>query len=210
MQGERLLKRLDGSGKDTGPFKAVEESVMSQLVPHEDRSGVFGWYYLLGAIGSAVGALACGWLIQILHVQYGWPLLAAYHTTFYIYFAMGMLKLVLSLSLSQRCELDADSAPRAASNREGQTPPQNGEGDESRPLLQDAQHGPRPKKPKPSKWLKPSTLRLLIPFLLIFWLDQMGSGLVAPSWQSYYLCKHQSTGPPANNPTSVLSQCDTR
>ena len=169
---------------------------MSQLIPPKDRSGVFAWYYMLGALGCAAGALVCGWVIQTLHTQHGWELIAAYRFTFYIYFAAGVVKLVLSLCLSSRCELE----------REDDTNP-DPRPDEQRPLLPDRPSenaaAQSPKKDKRSRWpLQPSTLRILLPFLLIFWLDQMGSGLVAPSWQAYFLW--QKFGMPEGDLGSVF------
>ena len=89
---------------------------------------------------------------------------------------MGVVKVILSLSLHPHCEVGRDHNDQRPAS------------DETRPLLQDEQRQELTKDRKYENWpIKPSTLKTLFSFLFIFWLDQMGSGLVAPSWQAYYL-----------------------
>ncbi|KAJ9634054.1 hypothetical protein H2199_009127 [Coniosporium tulheliwenetii] len=96
---------ISPSGAEIGPFKAIEESAISQLVSADDRSTVLAWYYMLGTWGSASGALCAGWVVK--RLQDGqWSTIESYRIIFMGYAAMGVTKCVLSIALSSRCERD--------------------------------------------------------------------------------------------------------
>ena len=44
--------------------KAIEESMLSQLIPLQKRSNVIAWYYLIGTLGATTGTILCGWAVQ--------------------------------------------------------------------------------------------------------------------------------------------------
>jgi hypothetical protein len=46
--------------KQVGPFMALEQSIVSDLLPPSLRTSVFAWYNLLGYMATAIGSLAAG------------------------------------------------------------------------------------------------------------------------------------------------------
>jgi MFS family permease len=56
---------LSPSGNEVGPFLAVEQASLSQLIPDSRRTSVFAWYQLAGSFATAAGTLAGGVLSQL-------------------------------------------------------------------------------------------------------------------------------------------------
>ena len=54
---------ISPSGNEVGPFLAIEQAALSQLIPDRLRTGVFAWYNLVGSFATAAGAL-CGGLLS--------------------------------------------------------------------------------------------------------------------------------------------------
>ena len=54
---------ISPSGNEVGPFSAVEQASLTQLVPDRQRTGVFAWYNLVGSFATAFGALCGGVLV---------------------------------------------------------------------------------------------------------------------------------------------------
>ncbi|KAF7593025.1 hypothetical protein BBP40_012112 [Aspergillus hancockii] len=46
-----VLGVISPSGNEIGPFRAVEESTLAHLTPHESLSDIFAWYSLIGTAG---------------------------------------------------------------------------------------------------------------------------------------------------------------
>jgi MFS-type transporter involved in bile tolerance (Atg22 family) len=104
------------SGSDVGPFKAVEESAMAQLMPLDNYSSILAWYYMLGSWSAMAGSLSCGWLLQWLMDRH-WGVIDAYRCIFWIYAISGLTKLFLSIILTQECENQiTQSPPKQANN----------------------------------------------------------------------------------------------
>src|SRR5262252_1210226 len=57
-----IIGVISPSGYEVGPFLAVEQAALSQIVPDERRTQVFGWYNLVGSFATAAGALGGGGL----------------------------------------------------------------------------------------------------------------------------------------------------
>jgi MFS family permease len=55
---------ISPSGNEVGPFLAVEQASLSQLVPGRQRTQLFAWYQLAGSFATAAGTLAGGGLTQ--------------------------------------------------------------------------------------------------------------------------------------------------
>ena len=92
------------SGNEIGPFRAIEESTLAQMTPTALRSDIFAWYTLIGTSGTAMGTITCGWLVQYMTTPGRMGDIAAYRMIFGGYAALGLVKLVLSLMLSDECE----------------------------------------------------------------------------------------------------------
>ncbi|CAK7240400.1 MAG: hypothetical protein STHCBS139747_001839 [Sporothrix thermara] len=101
---------ISATGGDFGPFRAVEESMLSEVTNPATRADVLVWYVTTAALGSAVGTEVAGRAVHYLHNDReaggrGWTLRQAYHACYLAYAAMGVLNLVLTLLLSQKSEL---------------------------------------------------------------------------------------------------------
>lgn len=57
---------ISPTGNEVGPFLAIEQAALSQIVPDERRTATFAWYNLVGYVATASGALGAGLLSQIL------------------------------------------------------------------------------------------------------------------------------------------------
>lgn len=174
---------ISPSGNEVGPFKAIEESIISQLTASDERSSMLAWYTLHGTAGVALGTISCGWTVRILQSHYGWKPVATYRLIYVAYAGFGVLKLLLCIMLSPTCEVEV-IAERI-------------ESDEQRPLLAadlatphetSLIHGASQKQ-KGNGILptySPETRLLLLKLGFIFSLDSLGSGLAPPSWLIYF------------------------
>ena len=57
---------LSPSGNEVGPFLAVEQASLSEVIPDRRRTAVFAWYNLVGSVATAIGALATGLVVGAL------------------------------------------------------------------------------------------------------------------------------------------------
>ncbi|MCE1204673.1 MAG: MFS transporter [Holophagaceae bacterium] len=99
---------ISPSGNEVGPFLAIEQAALSQVLPEDRRTGVFAWYNLTGSFATALGALAGGWLAQVLQGA-GLAPVASYRVLVFAYAAVGLLLVALFAKLSGAVE-----APPAA------------------------------------------------------------------------------------------------
>ncbi|KAL8714510.1 MAG: hypothetical protein Q9225_006546 [Loekoesia sp. 1 TL-2023] len=191
-----ILGVISPSGNEIGPFKAIEESTLSQLSPPAIRSDIFAWYTLLGNAGTACGTIICGWLVQWLQTLNGWKPTRAYRVIFSIYAFLGIVKFALSLMLSKNCELEPEKQQYQAvtelndveiesllsSDDEDETPkaPSQSKSKSTPP--------PPPPVPKRSRWpsISPTSRSILLKLCFLFAFDSLASGLVPASWITYF------------------------
>ncbi len=55
---------ISPSGNEVGPFLAVEQASLAQLIPDRQRTQLFAWYQLAGSFATAAGTLTGGALAQ--------------------------------------------------------------------------------------------------------------------------------------------------
>ncbi|KAF1942621.1 major facilitator superfamily MFS_1 [Clathrospora elynae] len=91
------------TGADCGPFRAVEESILSGLTDEKTRSDVLSWYVTATTMAGAVGAEVAGRTVQALEKSSG-NVTKAYHALFWGYAAFGVIGSILCLGLSSHCE----------------------------------------------------------------------------------------------------------
>ncbi|WP_243319939.1 MFS transporter [Geothrix sp. SG200] len=101
---------ISPSGNEVGPFLAIEQAALSQVLPGERRTGVFAWYNLTGSFATALGALAGGWSAQALQAAGRTPV-ASYRVLVFAYAAVGLLLAALFARMSPAVE-----APPAAAH----------------------------------------------------------------------------------------------
>ncbi len=81
---------ISPSGNEVGPFLSIEQAALSVVVRPGDRTAVFGWYHLTGAVATALGALVSGTTVGWLE-RAGWTPLAGMRAVIAGYAAVGLL-----------------------------------------------------------------------------------------------------------------------
>ncbi len=102
------------SGHEVGPFLAIEQAALAQLVAADRRTAVFAWYALTGSLATALGSLAGGLMAQ---VRLGSLLVPAdaYRSVIVLYAAVGGVLALAFFRLSGGLEpapADRVGAPR--------------------------------------------------------------------------------------------------
>lgn len=95
---------ISATGGDFGPFRAIEESILSTLTDQKTRPDVLSWYVTTATLGQSIGTEFCGRIVNYLEKKDGWTLADSYHAIFWIYSAMGTANLIFMFSLSDKCE----------------------------------------------------------------------------------------------------------
>jgi predicted MFS family arabinose efflux permease len=103
---------LSPSGNEVGPFLAIEQAALAQTVADEQRTRVFAWYHLAGALATAAGALACGTAVEALQARGVGPL-TSYRAVLVAYAAAGLLLMVLFTWLSPGVEVGGPGSAAA-------------------------------------------------------------------------------------------------
>ncbi len=107
LLGAAIIGVLSPSGNEIGPFLAIEQACLAEVIRDEDRTRVFAWSHVLGFTANALGALAGGWLADVLQRR-GWTPLASYRALLWLYAAFGMGLFVIFIWLGRNVE-----APKA-------------------------------------------------------------------------------------------------
>ena len=94
---------ISPSGNEVGPFLAIEQASLSQILSDDRRTSVFAWYNLVGSLATALGALAGGWAAQGMQGA-GMPPVASYRALVLAYAAFGILLAAVFLFLSRSVE----------------------------------------------------------------------------------------------------------
>lgn len=100
---------ISPSGNEVGPFLAVEQAGLAQVVPDGARTRIFAWYNLAGYAATALGALTAGAFSAAAQAR-GWSALASYAALFWGYAALGGVIALLAARLDRGVE--APIAPR--------------------------------------------------------------------------------------------------
>ncbi len=85
---------LSPTGNEVGPFLALEQAALSELLAEEVRTATFAWYNLAGSLAAALGALAGGWISQALQ-GYGLAPMASYRAIVLAYCGLGLVLALL-------------------------------------------------------------------------------------------------------------------
>jgi MFS family permease len=111
---------ISPSGNEVGPFLAVEQAALSEIVPATIRTRVFAWYNLAGSLTTALGALVGGAGARALELAGRTPA-DAYRSVILVYAVVGFALALLFTTLSPRVEAprpeDATIASRLGLHR---------------------------------------------------------------------------------------------
>ena len=109
---------ISPTGAEVGPFLAVEQACLADVIDPRERTRILAWYHVAGFSMSALGALAGGWLAHALQAH-GWTASASYRVLFWIFAAGGGVIGLLSLRLGPEVEVDDATAAAAPSGALG-------------------------------------------------------------------------------------------
>ncbi|KAK4496905.1 hypothetical protein PRZ48_011354 [Zasmidium cellare] len=188
---------VSATGGDFGPFRSIEESILSQISTPTTRADVLAWYVTLSALGSTTGSEASGRIIEALQSRDGWTLADAYHSIWWVYAVFGFLNAGLVLLLSKACEAESKQEKYAEV-------PQDESEDNSIELVESPARpdvatldGPTlPPPPKKSRfsWLSGWIGNISTPTLSVMWklwallaVDSLADGMVPYSLTNYYM-----------------------
>jgi MFS family permease len=98
-----IIGVISPNDKEIGPFLAVEQAGLTQLVADKSRTKLFAWYNLGGSFSSAFGALGGGWLAQALQTN-GWTAFESYRFILMGYALGGLILAIMFLGVSPAIE----------------------------------------------------------------------------------------------------------
>ena len=104
-----IIGVISPSGKEVGPFLAIEQAALSHVISGAQRTAIFAWYALAGSLAAALGALAGGAIFQLLH-RAGLSALTSYRALVLAYAALGLLLAALFIRLTRDVEVEHDDA----------------------------------------------------------------------------------------------------
>jgi MFS family permease len=104
---------ISPSGNEVGPFLSIEQAALSQVIPTRERTAVFAWYTLAGAVATAAGSLFAGLLTQTLR-DAGVTPIASDRAIIFVYAAVGLLITVVFTRLSSAAEAHQDAGSTIA------------------------------------------------------------------------------------------------
>lgn len=94
---------ISPTGGEVGPFLAVEQACLAQVVKAQDRTNFFAWYHVAGYGAAACGALTGGVLAEF-GQKNGWSARESYQGLLFIYSGLGLGLAVLSWRLGASVE----------------------------------------------------------------------------------------------------------
>ncbi|EOA89075.1 uncharacterized protein SETTUDRAFT_168274 [Exserohilum turcica Et28A] len=190
------------TGADCGPFRAVEESILSGLTDEKTRSDVLSWYVTATTMAGAIGAEVAGRTVHALEKSSG-NITKAYHALFWGYAAFGLLGSVLCLGLSRRCEAagekHAEMKERGRSGGDGEeeevlleamtpsTTDNFDHDDETSRRREDLRVPPSPKKQSYFSQISKPTRSIMYKLWILLGIDSLADGMTPYSLMNYYV-----------------------
>lgn len=108
---------ISPSGDEVGPFLAIEQAALSQVVSDRNRTMLFAWYTMAGTLATAAGSLAGGVLIDVLQSR-GVPPPENYRVGAGGYAILGVVLLLIFTQLSPAAEV-AGGTGKASGTQDG-------------------------------------------------------------------------------------------
>jgi len=112
---------LGTSASETAPFLPIDQAMIAQISPPEQRTALFARYNLVAQLSTAFGALGAG--LPALLVGVGIPLAAGIRLLFGAYAFLGLVVAGLSLRLSAPVEAPKRDGTQIQSGRGRLAPP---------------------------------------------------------------------------------------
>jgi len=109
---------ISPTGNEVGPFLAVEQAALTEVVPGRRRTATFAWYNLVGYVATATGALGAGLLGQAL-ISGGYAEVDAYRAVVIGYALIGLSMATVAARLGSGIEVDVPPADDGVARRLG-------------------------------------------------------------------------------------------
>lgn len=113
-----VIGTISPSGNEVGPFLAIEQAILPQLVGDNERTRIFAWYNLVGYWATAAGAAGGGALAELLQ-RAGRTPLQSYQLLVLSYAGCGVLLGLLFARLSPATEVPPQPSPAGIPPRNG-------------------------------------------------------------------------------------------
>ncbi|CZT00637.1 hypothetical protein WAI453_009223 [Rhynchosporium graminicola] len=178
---------VSATGGDFGPFRAIEESILSSLTSPNTRADVLSWYVTVATLGQSVGTESGGRLIQYLEHLENWTLVEAYHRLFWVYSGVGVLNLIFMSLLSDKCEIQ--KAEETTMEEEAEILLEDDESleveDTGRRSLEHLK--PTTQKQNLFSHISSETRSSMYKLWFLIILDSLADGMVPYTWTTYYM-----------------------
>ncbi len=99
-----IIGTISPSGNEVGPFLAIEQAALPQTTTDKQRTQVFAWYSLVGALMTGLGSLVGGSLAQTLQAG-GSTALDSYRAVIIGYALLGAVLLLIFGRMSPAVEV---------------------------------------------------------------------------------------------------------
>lgn len=176
---------ISATGGDCGPFRAIEESILSGLTTSKTRNDVLAWYVTSTTMAASVGTELAGRVIHYLQGREGWTLIDAYHAVFWVLIVMGLVNMLLTCMLSDACE--AAPAPAPTEEDEILLGDRNSIDGEEEADSQTKIYQQPTKKPSRLQQISPQTRSVMYKVWALLALDSFADGMTPYSLKNYYL-----------------------
>ncbi len=113
-----IIGTISPSGNEVGPFLAIEQAALTQILPGKARTRVFAWYSLAGSLATALGSLCGGALTESLHRVTG-RALDGYRAVIVSYALLGTALLLMFGRLTLSTEIGKPPAAPVLREKRG-------------------------------------------------------------------------------------------
>ncbi len=108
-----IIGVISPSGNEIGPFLAIEQAALSQIIPDNSRTRIFAWYHLCGFFATALGSLSAGVIMSFV-LNTGASSLESYKVVIFLYAVLGALIGILFTQLSPKVEVPVNNSVKTA------------------------------------------------------------------------------------------------
>ncbi|KAG4439011.1 hypothetical protein IFR05_005527 [Cadophora sp. M221] len=178
---------VSATGGDFGPFRAIEESILSSLTSPNSRADVLSWYVTVATLGQSMGTESSGRVIHYLQHLEGWTLVDAYHAVFWVYSGVGVLNLIFMALLSDKCEIQKTED---TTKEEAEVLLEDDESQEMEEVGRQSLDQPLPQKPEKQRLfsqISTETRSAMYKLWFLLIIDSLADGMTPYSLTTYYM-----------------------
>ncbi|CAM1507607.1 Fc.00g072480.m01.CDS01 [Cosmosporella sp. VM-42] len=180
---------VSASGSDFGPFRAIEESMLSHITTPKTRADVLSWYVTSSSLGSAAGTELAGRFIEMLKHR-GWTMVHTYHATFWIYIIMGALNMISAFLMSSKCEIQKTPTEISDESAQGLLSDSEESEEDLDMISQQQNTSNAPSSPRSKSrfsQVSSSTRSVMYKLWFLLTVDSLADGMVSHTLTTYFL-----------------------